>query len=415
MAGVAGIGLSAMRGQGVAAKEGMDQRPDCGGAGPIIAWFNPDAEGEVLAAMSGKPRNPNAWVQAMEEDLEIFALSWCGAGDVAVMRCLPSREHLRGLEEAGWKLPGMVEVARLGDLRGKEVGGFRPWAWSPDASELFRPLAGTVRPDSRWPWREALPQAWFSKELGHRLEERLGFACGAVCRDHEEVLETLARLVGDGQVLLKAPIACAGRGHRRVDPAGVDAEDLDWIGATLSFHGAVVVEPWLERVADFSAQFEAGPDGTFRLLGMTAMRNDAAGRFRGVRVVGDWEGLLETVEPEVAAFLEEEDEGIFSRKIPGHLRELLPEYSGPVGVDSMVYRRAEGALALRPVVEVNVRFTMGRVALELARQFGTSGCGDLQIVRKSDWESAKRPKNAIPLNDPASAQRFVAAWNGRVE
>jgi hypothetical protein len=116
--------------------------------------------------------------------------------------------------------------------------------------------------------------------------------------------------------------------------------------------------------------------------------------------------------PEVAAFLAGEDEGTFSRKIPGHLRELLPGYSGPVGVDAMVHRQPDGQLALRPVVEINVRFTMGRVAWELARRFGAQGRGDLRILRKSDWESAKRPKNAIPLNDPAVARRFVAVWNG---
>ena len=41
-------------------------------------------------------------------------------------------------------------------------------------------------------------------------------------------------------------------------------------------------------------------------------------------------------------------------------------YTGPLGVDMMVVRAADGSSLLHPCVEINVRMTMGHVALALS-------------------------------------------------
>ena len=100
---------------------------------PVLAWFNPDAEGETLAAMNGEARNPNARVTAMEEDLEILAMSWCGPADIALLRHPPGPEHLSRLRRAGWDLPEIAGLPEIGGLAHRPLGGFRPWAWSPES------------------------------------------------------------------------------------------------------------------------------------------------------------------------------------------------------------------------------------------------------------------------------------------
>ena len=47
-----------------------------------------------------------------------------------------------------------------------------------------------------------------------------------------------------------------------------------------------------------------------------------------------------------------------------------------MGIDAFVYRDAAGCPRLKPVVEINPRYTMGRVLLELMRYVvpGASGC-----------------------------------------
>jgi len=145
------------------------------------------------------------------------------------------------------------------------------------------------------------------------------------------------------------------------------------------------------------------------LIGMTLMENDSAGRFQGTRVAYKWGSMLE---PEVAAFLFKQA-GVmrwYDDLIPNALPALLPGYVGPVGIDAMVHRLADDSLALKPVVEANVRMTMGRVALELQKRPAFRGNGRFRILRKTEWESAGSPENRILLTDPSAAREFLAVW-----
>lgn len=374
------------------------------GRTPVVHFFNPNAESHARAAAIGKPWQPDQMGLALERDLEVLMLGCCRRDDAVLLRRAPSVEHLGRLKEAGFELP---EILTVGTPAGRKLGGLRPWAWSPDAVETLRPYAADVAPAMAQPWREALPAEWFSKEIGLQLEAALGVQeeTGKLFRDTESVWAEISRLLESRQVLLKAPMACAGRGHLRVNAASIPERTRGWIANTLAGHGAVVVEPWLERVLDFSALYEMKPGGEVNLLGMTRMENDAAGRFTGIRVAPKWGRLLE---PEHAVFLFREAEAmeIYRDKMPRLLAELLPGYVGPLCVDAMVHRRADGSLALKRVVELNVRMTMGRIAWEwMGRKPGTGG-GRLRILRKGD----PPPGEGISLTDPEVAEAFLAHW-----
>jgi hypothetical protein len=45
--------------------------------------------------------------------------------------------------------------------------------------------------------------------------------------------------------------------------------------------------------------------------------------------------------------------------------EIRKLYQGPVGIDTLIYRNIEGELKINPCLEINWRFTMGHVALNL--------------------------------------------------
>ncbi len=385
------------------------------GRTPVVHWFNPNAESHARAAASGKPWQADKTALALEMDLEALMLGCCRRDDAVLMRRAPGIDHLTRLKDAGFELP---EILALGTPAGRKLGGLRPWAWSPDAVEMLRPYADDVAANMAQRWREALPSEWFSKAIGLRLEKELGAQeeTGKLLRDADAVLTEISKLLESGQALLKAPMACAGRGHLRVNAASDPAKTRGWIANTLAGHGAVVVEPWLERMLDFSALYEMKPGGEVELVGLTRMENDAAGRFLGIHVSHKWGNLLE---PEIAEFLFREARvmAIYQNKIQPLLAKLLPGYVGPLCLDAMVHRRPDGTLALKRVVELNVRMTMGRIAWEWMRR--KPGCcgGRLRLLRRqtlTDEEIAELAAGpGIFLNDPATAVGFLAHWEAK--
>ncbi len=52
------------------------------------------------------------------------------------------------------------------------------------------------------------------------------------------------------------------------------------------------------------------------------------------------------------------------------LKEVVGgSYCGFMGVDMLIYKTSDGNYAVHPFVELNLRYTMGLVAMQLSRQF----------------------------------------------
>lgn len=81
-------------------------------------------------------------------------------------------------------------------------------------------------------------------------------------------------------------------------------------------------------------------------------------------------------------------------------------YTGPLGVDVLFYRDREGELRVKPVVEINPRYTMGRVALELDRFRGRKGATVLTIQRARE----QVPVRAVRLTPVTGETEMVAYW-----
>ena len=116
------------------------------------------------------------------------------------------------------------------------------------------------------------------------------------------------------------------------------------------------------------------------------------------------------------------------------LREA--DYLGPVGIDAFVYRAPSGECRLKPIVEINPRYTMGRLTVELMKQTCPGSHGHFRLINRAqlraegfeDFSSFARtlvgtnplhlegepsPKireGALCLNDPATAQACLAVF-----
>ncbi|MAB59162.1 MAG: hypothetical protein CMO46_01305 [Verrucomicrobiales bacterium] len=78
-----------------------------------------------------------------------------------------------------------------------------------------------------------------------------------------------------------------------------------------------------------------------------------------------------------------------------------------MSIDSFVWRDGKGNLRLRHVVEVNVRMTMGRVALELQKKMAPNQWATFKIEKKDKYINKN---NDLILNDPSKSREFLAVW-----
>lgn len=162
---------------------------------------------------------------------------------------------------------------------------------------------------------------------------------------------------------LKPRIGTSGRG-RVAGVHGLVSDAMQGAFERLASRGGAVLEPWLDRVADASAQLHVAEDGVVTLLGTLRIVTTGSGQPRGHRGEFDvgghtWSGIGEEETLREAA------------RVVGE-RAACEGYHGPCGMDAFAFRSPEdGTRSFRPLVEFNARFTAGTVALgHIARNLG---------------------------------------------
>lgn len=401
---------------------------------PDLWFFNADAEMRI-AAWPGA-YHPKRFARSLVADLETLSLFLAKRDDILVMRQHPGVAFLARLRDCGFPLPEIEVLDRAGRipadslLRQRRLGKLAPWSHSPELAGIFAELAepapspepaadapsadtstdsphpGQTLPPSRPDWSRPLRwddalAACFSK---YRQCEELApwFGDSQLCRTREEIAGAAAAFRAERweKVLLKPEFTAAGRGARQLDPGQADP---DTAGDRLPETWAALPLPCLleahhQRVFDFSTQYETTGEGDLRLLGTVHQIVDERGRYRGSRRPFK---LCRGLGPELTRFLMEE-------ALPAHqpgsefCDALLAwtrrhRYRGPLGVDSYVHRDASGRLRHRVLCEINPRFTMGRVLLELRKQVAPGQDATLEIVRAGDHAPEERESEAAPV------------------
>ena len=424
------------------------------GRTPNIYVFNPLTEAQLAGGNSFNPTRPQA---QLAEDLENLPQFLGRQDDIVLVRRRPAAEFLSRLKEAGFALPEFVEPAAFPLLRDRKLGRLRPWAWGPDSVALLEPLFARVTGEARTPEQRFNPglaelysKAWSAALLRTFLEKAgpTGTGASLLCSEAEagvaantveEALGAIAaiRRRGHHKIVVKQALGLAGANAIRLfEPDLLDAQRR-WLANSVRRGQTLVVEPWLERVLDFSVQLEMTADG-LKLCGYTGLLNDARGRFQG-----NW------AEPHhhkripsriIARFTEAADVSGMLLAHYARLFDLLAaelrrrEFVGPLGLDAFIYKDAAGKIRLKPVVELNPRFTMGRLTVELMKQVCQGGCGWFRLVNLARlrgegvadfpayarWLAERHPlqlagetapqirSGALCLNDPARAQVCLA-------
>jgi len=446
------------------------------GRTPSVFVFNPFAEGHIA---QGKAYTPNQHQKLLQHDLENLPQFLCRQDDVVLVEQRPSAAFLTTLKQAGYVVPefvtlhaGRIDAAE--GLRLRKIGGLSPWACGPDSQELFEPLLPNVTSGSKHPrdyYNEDIAKL-YSKEWSAALLRRVLVKCTRdsaesigvpradnhpisgsecwLCSEREvgvgagtftEAIERIdaIRRRGHQKVIIKEALGVAGHNAiRLLEPELLEIQRR-WILSAVENGRRLVIEPWLERELDFSIQLEMRPGG-LKLIGYTGLLNDWKGQFRGNWA---WPGFshrislgLERLFPQTPG-IHKIILSLYSQ-ISLVLEEELQKvgYRGPVGIDAFVYRTVEGECRLKPIVEINPRFTMGRLTLELMHNLAPGKMGTFRLISRklvlsegfdtfSLWAQAaaerlppRREGEPVPkltqgfvcLNDPERAKVCLAVF-----
>lgn len=255
---------------------------------------------------------------------------------------------------SGAALPSLPESLRwprleerpAAALRGADLQ-LRPWGWSPAICEAFAvqapiPCAQIAELQSkRW-------SAELAAELGCALP-----GC-ALLRSMPELESWLP----DSDWVLKTEFGVAGRGALRRRGSRLDSRDRPWVQRALS-RGPLIAQRWLERQADYGLAAELSGAGQLQIIG--CFTNEVAG--------ATWRAATVTVNEDRRVMPEDHEARLRQTALIIADRLSALGYAGPFGIDALLSR--EGALY--PLLELNLRWTMGRVACELARKLNPKG------------------------------------------
>ena len=290
---------------------------------------------------------------------------WLAHGeDVVELPSRPSIEFQKQMFEYKGELPEMVteeEVKRGLPSRYEVVESLKPWGWGKRAWAHEKDWHSQIRKHPGFD-ESHLREKFFSKAYWKKF-----LLVSGNTAVQGEVISSLAAfqrwLVAHSQVndefIFKLSHSTSGRGHVVFQPSKID-EEVKKLLAKKELNG--VIEPYYSKLADFSIQYEilSLPEGLKikryepRFFFVDEQLQYLGAQLGAIPVTHSLYSAWQTIEKNRIAISEVHDRV---------LKHLMDEgYVGPVGIDALVARAPGNEMSVVPVIEVNVRYTMGRVA-----------------------------------------------------
>lgn len=348
---------------------------------PNIHYFNPGHETAVLQGKKNytPPRN----VQRMQRELAALPV-WYAAADDYVFAEENDSPRFFALQPKELKpLARLVTRAELAES-GKNFPSLHaaPWGLSPQSLRLFADLKKKHLPSLEVPaWNPSFAELTGRKTAAGCLEKlraRLGGeevpVAPKFCTQLREIEKYL--MLQHAPFVVKTPFSSSGRGLLWLPQRKLAEKDKNWILGALGKQGYVSIECGLEKVQDFAMEFYSDGQGEVRYEGLSVFATEQRGAYTG-NILEDQSFMRRRL----TRLTGEERLDRVQEALTDVLREVYgPVYTGYLGVDMLVYRGEEGGYAIHPCLEINMRYTMGMVALELFRRYvAPSAQGDFRV------------------------------------
>lgn len=321
--------------------------------------FNPEHD-LALAAHLRQFTAPHAGRQ-LRSDLAFIPALWADQGDLVLVDDIDNaRDKVRHFGEHLLEKVEFITKLQLEHLLKTEfIDCVHPWGW--DLS-LKGELERIGLPEIMLPTDEVLDKVraissrqWAAEHLQQDVVYADNFALVKEC------------VMKWGKAVVKAPWSSSGRGVKYVsaDEFRTNGEYpafQRWVSNIIFRQGGVTVEPYYNKVKDFGMEFEA-IDGQIVYRGLSLFQV-AKNAYTGNVLASE-----EEKEEMLQSYVSHEQLEAISQHVCEVMQPALKGvYSGPFGVDMMVCAKEPGSkdVFINPCIELNLRRTMGHVALALS-------------------------------------------------
>lgn len=326
--------------------------------------FNPEHD-MALAANIHRFTAPHAGRQ-MRADLGFLPVLWAEDGDMVLVDDVEaSLESVRHIARYASDV-AFVSACDLKNIPAEMLGAMQvePWGWNINVAEQLvraNPLFASVVPSAKVleSIRSLSNRRFAAERLLPNLCETDGRLVGRslYCTNEAEAMEAMSR---NGRSVLKSPWSSSGRGVRYVLDVMPEPQLVGWMRNVMRQQGGIMVEPFYCCVCDFGMEFMACQDSNVDYCGLSLFAT------RGGAYTGSVCATESDKRDMLSRYVNMELLDDVRRNIQSILAPLLRGvYTGPFGVDMMAVGDGDGAMMLHPCVELNLRRTMGHVALAL--------------------------------------------------
>ena len=323
----------------------------------ILHIFNPEHD-LALASNLANFTAPHAGRQ-LRADLGFLPALWAEEGDYVLVENVDQARKAYGRLRA--RIGGVqCQFVDKYALRQLSVDAVEPWGWDLALrSYLLRYGVECVLTEDEIKQIRELSHRRCAIELLSALIPMASdvFQMPVVCTTQDAVNEMLAKF---HRVVIKAPWSSSGRGVRFVDDE-ITSYHEGWIRHVIERQGSVIVEPYYHKVKDLGMEFYSDGMGHVKYFGLSLFHTRN----------GAYTGNIIATEDEKIEMLSRYVPGDFLSDIRENIQNSFgrlygSRYRGPFGVDMMIISTShQDGFLLHPCVEINLRRTMGHVALSI--------------------------------------------------
>ena len=323
----------------------------------MIYYFNPGHETAILTE-SKHYQAPNP-VKKMQEDLSFLPAWYADYESIILTRSVLPKHFMDSIRQVDCNvLP--VSISELGNYReilsGQKVD---LWGISPQAIHFFETISKKHDLNLQIPtWKpiyKNLSSRFFSVECLAHLIENIPEISGEILPVFYSDIDEIRKINESSlhKLLIKSPFSSSGRGLLWLEETTISRSSEQIIRGMLKKQKIVSTEKVLNKTMDFSMHFCEN-----RFIGYSLFTTNVKGAYEKTLLASQ-----ERIITEITSFIDPDLLEKVKMKLISFFREtIFPDYSGNIGVDMMIYQ-SEGKYFLHPCVEINLRKSMGYLAI----------------------------------------------------